>query len=87
MSISEIILILKGMKLRFQYNIEEVFVLKNIINAIINKYFTQLSYIELVLISTSINEVISVLGNNDLINQLQTEQIHKKVLENIDELD
>lgn len=75
------------MKLRFQYTIDEIFLLKNIINVIINKHFAQLSYIELVLISTSINEVTTVMNNNELINQSQTEQIHKKVLENIDELD
>ncbi len=87
MSISEIILILKAMKLRLQFTIDEVFLLKTIVNVIINKHFAQLSYIELVLISTSINEVTAVMNNNELINQSLTEQIHKKVLENIDELD
>ena len=87
MSISEIILILKAMTLRLQFTIDEVFLLKTIVNVIINKHFAQLSYIELVLISTSINEVTAVMNNNELINQSLTEQIHKKVLENIDELD
>jgi hypothetical protein len=75
------------MKLRLQFTIDEVFLLKTIVNVIINKHFAQLSYIELVLISTSINEVTAVMNNNELINQSLTEQIHKKVLENIDELD
>lgn len=86
LSINEINLILKGMRSKNQISTEELLLLKNIIRIVIEKYLDKLSFLELAQISVGINEVIAS-NTSDIINQSQAETIHKKILDNIDEMD
>lgn len=84
--INDINSILKGMKSKLQLSNEEQILLRTIVKTVIEKHFDKLSFLELAQISVGINEVVSN-NNNEIVNPMTVEQIHKKVFTNIDEMD
>ena len=86
LSVNEINSILKGMKSKLQLSNEEQILLRTIVRTVLEKHFDKLSFLELAQISVGINEVVSN-NNNEMVNPMTVEQIHKKVFTNIDEMD
>ncbi len=86
LAVNEINLILKGMRCKPQLSSEEHILLRHVIKTVLDKHFDKLSFLELAQISVGINEVVSS-NNSDVFNSSNAEQIHKKVLANIDEMD
>ena len=65
---------------------DELLLLKNVVKTVLEKYFDKISFFELAQISVAVNEVNS-LNPNDIVPFNSMDQIHKKVLSNIDEMD
>jgi len=74
------------MRSKQQISNDENLLLRTVVKTVLEKYFDKLSFFELAQISVGINE-ISLLSFSDHVNSSNIEQIHKKVLSNIDEMD